>query len=217
MPIKRDLKQYIRQHNADYPDQFDAGDSSRSVGLMAMAGSELDQFLLWDLVKFNPEDGGHCFARHPTDEKWKDYKLMSRDQVLCIAAGLHYAPARHHSFLTMKALVDTAKRGRVNKDILASHHKLVLLIAARFYVPIFTSVAGRVLLFLHLLLNAWIAPDAEQNQTVAMLSIMPKWWLRLFKKLHPGLEKNIMDYFGGYPWRDQKELGAYLCQWLRQY
>jgi hypothetical protein len=217
LPIKRDIKGYIGQHNADFPDYFDMGDSSRSVGLMAMAGSELDQFLLWDLVKFNPEDGEHCFARHPKDVVWKDYKKMSRDQVLCVAAGLHNAEPRYHTFLTMKALVDTAKRGRVNKDVLLPHHKLVLLRAARFYTPLHIEVSGRVLLFLHLLLNAWITPGSEQNQTIAMLSIMPKWWLRLFNKLHPNLEKNIMNYFGGYPWRDQKELGDCLSKWLRQY
>ena len=57
--IKRDNFGFIIQHNADYPDQADGGDSARSTGLMAMAGSSFDSKLLPYFIK----DGG--LVRHP--------------------------------------------------------------------------------------------------------------------------------------------------------
>lgn len=211
--IKRDKYGYIGQHNADYLEYFDMGDTARSTGLMAMTGSAQDQLALVGLVKWDTQEKTLRVVRHPEDPRWSNYRLTSRDQVMCVAAGYKKHPVIK---LLGKALLTYAKEGRVNKDILLPHYRLVLH-KATYNVPSWLlAFSGYPLLLLHLLYNARVVPNAEQNQTIAMLSVMPHWWLKTFCFIHPNIRKNLMDYWGGKPWRDQEEIAIAILDWLER-
>lgn len=211
--IKRDKRNYIGQHNADYPDYFDMGDTARSTGLMAMAGSELDQFLIWDLAKWDEHNKNLKLARHPDDIKWSDYKLMSRDQVLCVAAGF-YRRQSSTGYVIREAIYNYIIEKRVNKDVLLPHHRLSLSFAIRRKPSLWLKLTGYPLMLMHIFYNSWIVSDSEQNQTIAMLSVLPSGWLKLFCKLHPDINANLSAYWCGYPWRDQSEIKDQIIHWL---
>jgi hypothetical protein len=204
--IKRDEYFIICQSNANYPDQMDGGDSSRSTGLMAMAGHPLDRASLDEFII----DGK--LVRHPYQQQWNKPELTSRDQVLTFAAGVSDFEGDARD-----AMLDYAKGWFVNKDILLPHNKLALYKCSSYGNPgLFITVFGYMFMFLHLLHACFIAPKEEQNQTIAMLSRFPTM-MRWYLKWHGGVEQNVTDYFSGYPWRDQPEIAASINKYLQRF
>jgi len=210
--IKRDKYNYIGQHNADYPDYLDFGDCARSTGLMAMAGSEIDQKLIDTFVIEELK-----IVRHPFDPMWNKPEQTSRDQVMAWSAGINERNVEPLAKATCRAACYRyANYWFINKDVLLPHYKLALYRASKYNYSIFISILGWPLLLLHILYMCWIKPNAEQNQTIAMLRHFPLWTRKLYLNLHPNVEKNISDYFDGYPWRDQKEISAAINDYLRK-
>ena len=217
--IVRDSYLYIVQHNRDYPGT-DAGDTARSTGLMAMCGSKLDQSLIHDLSILDPrytsENGKretYSLVRHPYDTRWNRPELTSRDQVITYSAGV----VGENMPKASNALLHYVEIGWVNKDILLPHHRLVLCKAAGARVPLFTEVFGRVFMFLHILhLCYFTAPETEVNQTIAMLSRFSNRWMKMLNYLHDDLEKSIMGYWSGVPWRDQKQIGEAMVKYVQE-
>ena len=204
--IKRDNFGFIIQHNADYPDQADGGDSARSTGLMAMAGSSFDSKLLPYFIK----DGG--LVRHPLQTQWNKPELTSRDQVLTFAAGVS-----DYETEARDAMLEYAQGWTVNKDILLPHNKLALYKCSNYGNPgVFITIFGYLFMFLHLLHACFIAPKEEQNQTIAMLSRFPTM-MRWYLKWHGNVEQNVTDYFSGYPWRDQTEISEAINNYLQKF
>lgn len=209
----RDKNNYIGQHNAHYPNYLDFGDCSRSTGLMAMAGSEIDQKLMESFVTEELK-----IVRHPFDTSWNKPEQTSRDQVITWSAGVNSKNMNMiDRTICRNACFRYARLWFINKDFLLPHYKLALYRASTYKQYSFLiSLIGWPLLILHIFYMCFIKPDAEQNQTIAMLQHFPKWTRKLYIDLHPDIEKNIRDYFEGYPWRDQKELSESLIKFLKE-
>ena len=214
--IKRDHYGFIVQHNADYPEQADGGDTARSTGLMAMTGSFADKDLMDYLIHFgklvrHPYQSSN--GKDPSSPDFRNWTLpseTSRDQVLCYSAGVEKP-----MLAARLAMLNYAQGWFVNKDILLPHNKLALYKAAYYNNPgVFITVFGYLFMFLHVIYNALIKPEAEQNQTIAMLHRFPTLE-KLFYRLHPDIEGNLKAYFGGKPWRDQDEIAEALIQYIR--
>lgn len=208
--LVRDSYGVIVQHNRDFPEYTDAGDSLSRTALMAMCESERDHEMLYTFVIQDENFKVKGLARHPKDPKWSDVNLTSRDQIICLC-GVRYMTPR-----LKDTLAQYAYKGSVNKDILLPHHRLVILESCFLKAGFVNNVIGRIYLFFHILYNSWIVPSSEQNQTIAMLAAMPHWWLKLFCKLHPDIRANLREYWNGYPWRDQPELSDAIIKWLER-
>jgi len=193
--LRRDEWGFIGQHNADYPDYFDMGDTSRSTGLMAMFGSQHDMQLL-PLLVVPDVNGTLRLVRHPFDSQWSRTDLMSRDQVLCIAGAMCDSNA------VRGALYNYAKQGWINKDILLPHHRYVLYKAAGFGIPWWIKMLGIPMLHLHVSYQEIVG--GEPNQTLAMLNVHGD------KKMYSNFRKHCLNdmyvYWSGHPWRDQYEI-----------
>lgn len=214
--IVRDEHGIIVQHNLDHPDQADGGDSASRTGIMALCGSSIDAsrlaaFMFWGGGKMG-------LVRHPTQTKWMDPRLTSRDQLICWAAGFS-APAS--SIYRFACLRRCARAWFINKDFLTPDVRMFL---QYMYKPSSISVASKVLgnffLLAHVLLYGAFKKDAEQNQLVCMLLALSKhgtWYqkvLRWYIKLHGRLKENLLHYWGGKPWRDQEEIAQAMIKAL---
>ena len=67
---------------------------------------------------------------------------------------------------------------------------------------------------LELLVNVYVTPDRESNQTIALLAISGPAFLKLYTKLHKDWRKPIIEYWSG--WRDQKEIANALIYYITQ-
>lgn len=189
----------MNQHRDKYSiitQDGDGGDSAFSTGMMAMTGSKIDIKNMWLFI----EDDG-SIVRHPFQEKWDDPKLTSRDQVVAFFAG-----ARNSDDETVKSsALSYAKKWKVNKDILLPHVKGYLYLCAGKSIPLMLLPFAYLTLILSILWDAFIKPNHEMNQSVAISSMYGRIWLSLLNNLHPNLKDNITCYFSG--WRNKKQMG----------
>lgn len=185
----------------DTPD--DGGDSARSTGIMALAGSYTDAILL---PLFVLDDGR--VVRHPYDPKWSDPALTSRDQLIPVLAGLH-AIKRYD--LARKVFKAYAKRlFFINWDVLFIASIWHMVLCGRAYWLYFLGAIGYPYLFLSVLFYCWIRPWSEQNQFISMLYVAGRPWLWIYAKLHPDYKKAIRDYWSG--WRRLEEIGELMIE-----
>lgn len=222
--IIRDNNNLIVQHNADHPEYRDGGDTASRTGLMAMCGSIDDIQNLEKLIVMIGVDN-YKLVRHPKQKSnghpaeskdfrdWTDPQETSRDQVICFAAGLKYG---YQGSIVFRALHNYAKSCIINKDILLPHYKLTLYRAIGSQGSLISIVFGYPMLLLHLLFSAYLKPNAEQNQTIAMLAHYPDWLLRIYCKAHGNIAENMFKYWAGKPWRDQFEIGLAICEHIDQ-
>jgi len=209
--IKRDEIGIIGQHNASYPEYFDTGDSSSRAGLMAMAGSDVDKALLWQFLTKDKE-----LVRHPTDPKWSDPLLTSRDQLINWAGGAATLPMKYDNLVIFAALKKYAESSFINKDVLLPETRLFLYKCAGLEAPIWIRALGYPLFFLKLVYNTKINPGIEQNQIISMCAVYGKWWMRKIKAWHPDLEHNLVDYWGGEEWRNQIEISTAISNFIQR-
>lgn len=220
--IRRDKHNFIIQHNANYPDYLDGGDTASRTGLMAMCGSMPDLANLQRLVVLTGVSTyriiRHPFQNsngHPADSKdfrdWTDWRETSRDQVIAYCAGTKHGQITGpmHS-----AISRYAKSWFINKDFLLPHYKLTLNRAIFRRGSLVLRLFGYPFLMLHILFSAYLKPSAEQNQTIAMLAHYPDWMLRFFCKAHGDIAENMFTYWAGHLWRDQWEIGFAICEYI---
>lgn len=199
--LVRDTENIIVQHNRDYPAQADGGDSASRTGIMALCGSYVDKQLL---SKFITNDWK--LVRHPTQDKWNNPKLTSRDQLICWAAGLHNDTTQ---WLTIR---EYSKKFFINKDVLPPDVRLFLHLISNKRPSSALKFWGNLFLAAHVYYNTKIKPDTEQNQLICMLLALAKVDARYDKLLrkyiaqHKTLGTNLLQYWGGTPWRDQVEI-----------
>jgi hypothetical protein len=183
---------------------------------MTLCGSRFDKQLLGKFV-INGR-----LVRHPTQSSngntgkdfrnWTDHKETSRDQLICFAAGCgHWFYPRE----VKDCLKYYANSWFINKDILLPHYRLALYVAARVKPPLHIKLFGYPLLYLHIVYQSLFKPDAEHNQTIALLAPFGDWWTQKFVDLCPDYAKALQDYWCGYPWRDQKEIYEAIIQYMR--
>lgn len=192
--IKRDEHGIICQHSLDDPDYMDGGDSLRTTGIMALCGSQEDKALL---PKFRTLKG---HVRHPYQTLWAEPSFTSRDQVVC---GIASSPTDAAFYVG---------KWKVNKDILdpGVRHYIRKCAGMELYWP--WGLLGKSWLFLSLVWNTKIDPDAEMNQFACICIVMGPWWCDKLMTWHPDIFGNINSYWQG--WRNQSEIGRALVSKL---
>ncbi len=190
--IKRDKHGIICQHDPNVLGYMDGGDSASRTGLLALCGSAIDAGLLAEFYDLNAG-----LVRHPYQEQWDDVTKTSRDQLVMWASG------------RSKAVVAAQQRYNffVNKDFLAPD--------VRGHLRRCAGLKPTLLQQGWLTLSIWWQsrrPDEECNQLLSMCIVAGPGPLRLFNRLVPNWRQNVMEYWGGYPFRDQKEIGKLLIE-----
>ena len=210
--IQRNNDGIIMQHNRAYPDYSDGGDSCARCGLMAMAGSKLDQDLLFKFL----DPWGHL-VRHPTGEGSPRNpthalpEFTSRDNLIQWAAGIQPGDA-----ICQHAADKYAGQWFINKDILMFDTKLFLKKKSSIAPPLWLVVLGTANMFLTLLWACFVTPDEEQNKTIAMCIAFGPPWIRMLLRWHPDLRKNLETYWGGSEWRNQIEISDAIWACVRR-
>lgn len=198
----RDPHGILVQHDiySPIPYSTDAGDSASRVALGALAGSypETQALKLWTELN-----------RHPYDKIWSDSKLMSRDQVVCLVAGLSVIQGPFYEKLRSSGFPGYF----VNKDFLNFDVRIMLKKALNKKLNVIDYVLGYPMTVVSILWACYIKPEHELNQIFAQTMIVGPWAVRLIKKLHPDWEENLKTYYNG--WRDQAELGAMLIEKIK--
>jgi hypothetical protein len=67
----------------------------------------------------------------------------------------------------------------------------------------------------HVVWATKIKPNDEQNQTIAMCAVAGTEYLEALVRWHPDLKKNLDDYWGGHPWRDQPEIAFHIWEYIQ--
>lgn len=207
--IKRDHLNIIIQHNADWPLEADGGDSAARTGIMALCGSKEDQALLNEFVVADK------LIRHPGQPQWCTSDKTSRDQLIQWAAGVFQYRKQFNTFSDF-AIRDYADDWFINKDFLPPDVKLYLHKCINMQEPLWLKILGYPNMFLSLLWSCFVMPSNETNQMICMCSVYGKWWLRKLAKWHPNLNKSILDYWGGHPFRDQIEIADALIAFVER-
>jgi len=191
--IRRDKYNMIVQHNIFDPSEpHDGGDSANRTGIMALCGSKQDQQLI---LKFIVEDG---VCRHPYQDKWKDPKLTSRDQLVSYAAGLGTV-SKYYA-----AMLFNFYGWFVNKDILMPDVQGHLRRCAGMK----PTMIQNLFLLISILWSTKIRPKEEQNQIICMVIVAGGFYRDLYMKWHPDWRGNVREYFSN--WRDQPEIAEAL-------
>jgi hypothetical protein len=205
--MQRDRHGIIIQSNED-PNYEDGGDSAFSTGLMAFSGSLEDVLLMPQFIIENK------LVRHPYQPAWNRPNLTSRDQVVAFFAGLHSVYIHNLSLVQQQsvrsACIAYAKCGWVNKDILLPDVRLYLYKCAGINPPAITAIFGILFAALSLIWDCFIKPNHEMNQTVCRNIVFGKKWIQTLVRWHPDLNKNLVNYFCGFPFRDKAEIGLAL-------
>ena len=204
--MKRDKFGIIIQHDFQDPEnatKYDGGDSISRTGIMAMCGSDLDYINL--NIRYFPNDKGEI-VRHPFQHPWELYSEMSRDQLVCAAAGMAKVPAekvRHrHRFM------------HINQDILAPDVMWFLAICAGHWSRFYFAIPGTMWLILSILWSCYVKPNHELNQILCVCARTHVFFLRMLCENHPDWKKNINEYWwtGHGHWRDQKPIADALIR-----
>jgi hypothetical protein len=203
--IKRDEHGIIVQHDPQNQSYGDGGDSSRATGIMALFDSKFDQQII---AKHYTQNEG--FVRHPTQTKWNDPKDFSRDQLLCLVAGMKKSGL---SSLVRREFFRQYWKGICpNGDLLGPEFFWHVIRCGRVYWLYFLWPIGIVSQIIHIIYMTKVAPRQEQNQTIAIAAISDLLWLWVF--LHPNWKQSIRDYWSG--WRNQNEIAEFLIEQIEQ-
>lgn len=175
-------------------------DSSRLAGVMALVGYYPNGDL--DLSKYViQEKGKTVYARHPKERIYD----FSRDQALCLVAGL-YAQGLHYlvnlDYVDGIDIFTPANRGH------------------------FKRCAGKKANWLE---DAWLWFDVwraakfqklkESNQLICQMVVADKKYVKYWLKNNDQWRKSILDYWSegaGY-WRGEPELAAHMIKFLEGY
>lgn len=208
--IVRDDNGIIMQHDKITGQRPDGGDSAARTGIMALCGSKEDQ----DVIHMFEQVG--LGMRHPYQEPWNNVWNFTRDQLTCLAAGLAasgeqaacmrlYKSHKERGWRAQNREKDapgTPKKWPDGPDWLAPdlrlHLRLCAGIKSNWY------LLGWAFLWLSLIYNTKIKPEAEQNQFFCQMVIAGPKWVKRYKRMHPFLFGNLVTYWS--EWRDQKEI-----------
>ncbi len=217
MAIKRDQWDIICQHSELDGAYMDGGDSARSTGIMAVAGSKDDKN---NLTLFEYKIG--TITRHPYQPPWNNPKNFTRDQLIPFMAGCYFAGANNVAKRTFtetrkrwfraqnteKDVVGSTKQWPDGADLLSPSDVLFLAVSSRASYPVLflTSIIGIPWFLLTLLWTTKIKPDDEQNQIICQCLTFGRLATKIYVKLHPNYKKSLFSYWAG--WRDQREIAV---------
>lgn len=172
-------------------------DSARLAGIMTVFdwSQEVDCF---NYILKNIKKDSFLYVRHPLNI---DELLFSRDQAICLIAGL--------KLQKLELFVD--KNFINGKDIfMPSHNGHVKRCQNRK-----ASWFEDLWLWLDVFWNVYITPMAEQNQLLCMLMIADKKYLKFYLKHHKQWKESIRSYWSG--WRKENELAEHIIKKLEYY
>jgi len=199
--IVRDNYAIIVQHYPETPNQGDGGDSSRTTGIMALFGSRIDQII----IETHWTSKG--FVRHPKQHGWDNPRIFSRDQLVCLSAGLW--KSKKDWIVKHEFYRQYWKGVCPNVDLIIDpcfYWHLILCGRIKWLYPL--APIGYLFLLIHILFMTKIRPDAEQNQTICMAAVAGTFFLDLWCFLHPDWIGSLFDYWNG--WRDQGEIASHI-------
>lgn len=202
--VVRDNNNIIVQHYQNDPlygeNGGDGGDSSRSTGIMALFGSRIDQ----EVIDYHCTDKG--FVRHPKQAPWNDTSNFSRDQLLCLIAGLY--KAKKYKKIRREFYRQYWKGICPNGDLLGPEFYWHVILSGKIYFFYWLFPIGYLFQFLHIIWATQIDPDKEQNQTICMTTVSGLLWLWVF--MHPYWKTSIRNYWS--KWRDQDEIAKHIIK-----
>lgn len=187
--IVRDESGLIGQHDPNVPSYLDFGDSCNRCGIMSLSGSEQDRSVMSQFVL---ADGS--LVRHPAQAPWNDPAKTSRDALVTATAGM--SPE-----LALK--VQNRYKLFINKDILMPDVRNHLRLCAG--LP--GTLTGYLFLNISIVYAAKVQPEHELNQLMSMCIVAGPKYVKMLCKMHPDWKANITEYWAGYPFRDQAEIG----------
>lgn len=172
----------------DYPcdsGSIDGADSARLVGIMAVFNHPI--FVICsDYAKRNYIDE-YYYLRHPIE---KNKYPFSRDQAVCLFAGLHVQGSSawvNPNYKPQNDFISPSVRGHFKRCA-----------------GLTDTWLERMWLYLDVVYSAKIDPLAEPNQLICMLMIADPKYLRLWCKLNKSWQESITAYWNG--WRGEPEL-----------
>jgi len=198
----------------------DYADSSRLAGLMAtfghpvMTAELIAQYVIGDQgVRYPYQDPtGNLSSNNP--------KNFTRDQLMCLAAGLNKMRRPDLVLKLYKAAQDRWYRGQnTEADVVGSTKKFPdgadILTPAhmnhlRMCADQSPTILGRINLIVDILFNAYVNPMAEPNQIMCMCEIAGPKYVKLLRRLNKKLDAAIREYWCG--WRGEPELAEMLIE-----
>lgn len=197
----------------------DWADSSRLAGLMAVvlpndpATPDLRSYFIGDKA-----------VRHPTKTVYPENepRCMSRDQLVCLAAGLK---AQNNYDYAQKIVDETGlfapndldeEALRVGKrkwkvpDLLLPHVREHFKICAGRQ----GSIVGAIFLAVDIFVSSKFLPMHEQNQMQCLVIARGKKWVSFYKKCNPKWKEATLDYWatGSGAWRNEPVLAAKIIE-----
>lgn len=191
---KRGLDGILGQGDLNDPSYFDCGDSDFKTSISTLGGNEQDKTLIPVFV-INGK-----LVRHPTDPKWSNPDLTSRDQLIAYVTGCWASG----NAAIVKTLRETYKLN-INKDILVmpdvQNHMRLCAGLPGFWL-------GYAWLNISILYAANYDKEHELNQLLAMCIVAGPKYVKKLNKEFPTWRENLTEYWSG--WRDNKEIGEAL-------
>lgn len=219
--IVRDEHGIIVQHDKNNTFYKDGGDSARAAGLMAMCGSKTDLMLL---NLFIQEGRG---VRHPYQNFHNNPNNFTRDQLLCLLAGINSKNSFYIKVVTKDLFWQHAKRlffcqnthnqegiekpWYNGRDPLGPHHVGMFIKAAGLWWLYWFLPVAWAFMLLDMIITRVVSPTRETNQMIAMCAVFGTFWLILLNKMFDW-ELNTKEYWSG--WRDQKEIGEEIIKYV---
>lgn len=196
-------------------------DSARLAGLVELFGS--DHIDLMAYIRYDDE-GRLVAMRHPREMPSNNWKNFTRDQLMCLAAGLKkqnregtvrklYYEAVRRGYRAQNTEADypgTLKKFPNGADLLTPSHMNHLRICSGEK----PTLLGRLWLTIDILFNGYISPKTEPNQLICMCVVAGEKYVRLWKKVNPYWKGAIIDYWCG--WRGEKELALRMIESLEK-
>lgn len=179
----------------------DLQDSARLAGLMVTFGFDLTQNRIIPLEKYVvtiPTLGSTYYVRHPLEHKYD----FSRDQAICLLAGLHKAGLYR---LIDKNYID-------GKDIFSPSH--------RGHIKRCQGKKPNILeenwLWLDVLYSCFYQPMGEPNQLLCMLMVADPKYLKFWLKYNKHWRDAIKEYWceGAGAWRGERDLAEHMISIL---
>lgn len=200
----------------------DKMDSARLAGLMACLNHPLAPDLSAYVI-----NNDQC-VRNPHEFPANNPNNFSRDQLMCLVAGLHaqgradicaaiYEAAIKRNCRAQNIETDypgTIKKFPDGADILAPSHMMILGIAANKG----TTILGTIWLIIDILFNAIFTPTRESNQLVCQLTVAGTKWLKFYKLVTPMWRTAIKNYWSenAGSWRKEPELAQLMIDTLEK-
>lgn len=199
----------------------DSLDSARLAGMMAISGHVSAPLCSRYLIR---QEGKLFGVRHPTDffNKANDPRIFSRDQTICLAAGLLIQKATQEIGELVNRIKEANNRAQnwmemdgkakpYGGDIILPHVIQALEMAAGLRSEL--SILGKLMLKADILVNAWFTPTREPNQLIALCFMAGPEYLQFYKKHTKSWRDAIQDYWED-SFRNEATVAATLERWL---